>query len=329
MIEFAAGPAAPASGLQLWPHQREALQQLHQALRRPTSRTLIQVPPGTGKTEIAIQGGLDWLRGRVFGRLLFVISNLPVLQQFHRRIAACTTAPIAIEKAELHASRSARIVLASQNSLWDRLDQYPRDTLCIYDECHHSNLDAECNLKIAESFAHVVGLTATPWSHGCQRLFGAPAVFLGLAEAQHRGILAPYELRIWCAPHGPHGLVFCASNGECRSRAEQHPGSSWVGIDSGWVTDRIAAWRAGRIPVLYANRMLLEGFDEPRCSRVWVSKDTQSDITIVQMIGRTLRRGPIGKVAHIYCETEQIRQRVREALQRCEQRAQLTPLTHR
>ena len=37
---------------------------------------------------------------------------------------------------------------------------------------------------------------------------------------------------------------------------------------------RVARWKAGAVDVLYANRMLLEGFDEPRGPHVWLDKDT-------------------------------------------------------
>jgi len=302
--------------MKLWRHQVEAIEVCAAAHQGERSRVLVQFPTGTGKSEVAIQVALQWLAAHAFGRVLIVVPTSPILQQFRRRLAQVTRTPIAIDQAELHAPRSARLVLASQNSLWDRLPQYRRDVLVIYDECHHSNLDADENLRIATSFDHVVGMTASPWSRGCLALFGGAArVRLGLDEAQARGILARHELRPWAPPQGPHGIVFCASNSECAELSRAHPGSTWVGVNSGQVPERIAAWKAGRHGVIYANRMLLEGFDEPRCGNVWIARSTESDIMYVQMVGRCLRFA-VGKVARIYYQSEEIRAGLERALDR-------------
>ena len=67
---------------------------------------------------------------------------------------------------------------------------YSRDTLLIYDECHHGNLDAPENLRLARSFRHILGLSATPWSRGCLDLFADSArVTLPLFVAE-RGLVA-------------------------------------------------------------------------------------------------------------------------------------------
>lgn len=304
--------------MRLWPHQdrsRRVCVEAHQAKR---SRVLVQLPPGTGKTEVAIQAGFDWLRAHTFGRVLICVSSVPVLSQFHRRLEAATVMPVHVEQAARQAARNARLVLATQQTLWNRLDKYASNTLLIFDECHHGNLDAEENLSLVSRFDHVVGLSATPWSRGCTRLFaGSASSFLSLSGAIAEKMVAPYEVADWTAPTGPFGLVFCASNAECARRAAGHPGSSWVGVDSGYVPERIAAWKRARLPVLYANRMLLEGFDEPRCAEVWITRDSDSDIAYVQMAGRALRF-QVGKVARIHCETSTIRDAVGHALARAD-----------
>src|SRR5262249_37751533 len=115
----------------LWPHQLRALEvcrELHQGDR---SRVLLQFPPGTGKTECAVLIALAWLALRPFGRVIIVVPTEPILLQFFRRLALATTIPIAVEKAERHAPAGARLVVASQNSLWSRLHKYAEDTLLI------------------------------------------------------------------------------------------------------------------------------------------------------------------------------------------------------
>jgi superfamily II DNA or RNA helicase len=249
-------------------------------------------------------------------RVLIVVPSAPILQQFAARLASCTPHRIYIEKAHKRAPPAARLVVASQQSLWERLAQYDPATLCLFDECHHANFDAAENLAIAEKFAHVVGLSATPWSRGCEALFADAAhVSLPLAEAQDQGFLAPLQIEDWCDPEGPHAIVFCGTNAEAEAKAAAHPGATWIGVNSGHVEQRIAAWRAGRHPVIYANRMLGEGFDEPRCARIWIDVESESDIRYVQMAGRALRSLP-DKLARIHCRTQDIGMRLQRALVR-------------
>src|SRR5262249_10553657 len=99
-------------------------------------------------------------------------------------------------------------------------------------------------------------------------------------------------------------------------RARALPGSAWVGVNSGEVSPRIAAWRAGAVPVLFANRMLVEGFDEPRCASIWLAKQSESQILYAQIAGRALRPRP-GKVARVFCEGPTMESDLRAALARC------------
>lgn len=301
--------------MNLWPPQVEAIRICAEAHAAPRSRVLVQLPTGTGKTEIAKHVALAYIT-RPFGRALIVVPTQPILEQFVARLSGATRHKVYVEKASRRAPVGARLVVASQNTLWDRLDQYDAETLCIFDECHHANLDADENLRIANAFKHVVGLSASPWSRGCRTLFADAAhVKLPLSEAQRLGLLAPLRVEPWCEPAGPHGIVFCGNNAEAEQLAAQHPGATWVGVNSGEVEARIAAWRAGRHPVIYANRMLSEGFDEPRIDRVWVSVLSESDIRYVQMAGRALRARP-GKTAYIHCRTRTIERRLLQALAR-------------
>lgn len=300
--------------MNLWPHQRKALDACQRWHARPRSRVLVEAPPGTGKTEIACRTAIDWVRARPFGRAVICVSSLAILGQFHRRLAALTTTPIAIEQADRHA-QTHRLVIASLASLRGRLDRYPSSTLLVLDEAHHANDDALATLQTADHFDHVLSLTASPWSEGALALGESERIKLCYSDAMQAGLCAPYELRDWEPPRGPFGLVFCPTNRAARLRAAELPRSTWVGIDSGEVSTRIARWRSAQVAILCANRMLWEGFDEPRCSAVWLDRDTTSDIALVQMAGRALRYLP-GKVARIYTRTIEQRLRLMAALLR-------------
>lgn len=305
--------------MNLWPHQREAIETCSQRFRRNSlSRTLVQFPTGTGKTEVAVQVAIDYVTGGPFRRCLIAVSSSSVLQQFYRRICASTVLPVGIDRAEAHASSRAKIIVGTRNSLWGRLAKYPADTLLIDDECHHSNYEARENLRIVEHFKHVVGLSATPWTEGCLKVFGTGAkVFLSLSAAIRQGLVCPYQILPWTPPRGPLGLVYCDSNREAERRCVETPGSTWIGINSGSVSQRIGDWMRGRHPVLFANRMLTEGFDCPSLSRVWLDKSTDSQVLLVQCAGRALRVQP-GKLAAIYCGCEETAELLGSALACCD-----------
>jgi len=93
--------------------------------------------------------------------------------------------------------------------------------------------------------------------------------------------------------------------------------STWIGINSGSVAQRVSDWLRGVYRVLFANRMLTEGFDCPRLDRVWLDKSTDSLLLLVQCAGRALRALP-GKRAAIYCGQPETAELLRAALQRCD-----------
>lgn len=302
--------------MDLWPHQRDALAASIRWHRLKRSRLLVQAPPGTGKTEIACRVALSYVTDRPFGRAIICVSSLAILGQFHKRLAAMTKTPIAIEQAQRRA-HCERLVIASLASLRGRLDSYRSNTLLILDEAHHANDDAQITLDTADHFDHCLSLTASPWAEGVLDHLGASErLQLTYSAALRSGLVAPYQLKSWEEPRGPFGLVFCTSNQAARQRAAQLGRlASWVGIDSGEVFTRIARWKTGQIGILCANRMLWEGFDEPRCGSVWIDRDTESEIALVQMAGRALRHLP-GKTAVIYTRTPEQKLRMASALLR-------------
>lgn len=271
----------------LWPHQAEAIEVCTSSFRRrDRSRTLVQFPTGTGKTEVAVQVAIDYVTSAPFRRCLIAVSSESVLQQFYKRLCASTTLPVGLDKAESHAGTTSKIIVGSRNSLWGRLAKYPADTLLIDDECHHSNYEARENLRIVQRFQHVIGLSATPWTEGCLRVFGGgEKVFLSLSAAVRHGLMCPFDILPWTGPTGPLGLVYCDSNAEAARRSQSMPGATWIGINSGSVGQRIADWLRGGYQVLFANRMLTEGFDCPRLDRLWLDKGTDSHLLLVQCAG--------------------------------------------
>ena len=309
---------AEAVSTMLWAHQASALALCRDRQKRDSSRVLVRLPPGTGKTEIGARAALQWVMGGPFRRALVSVPTGQILANFYQRLVNLTRLPVAIERAHQVDLLKSRIVVGSQPTLWSRLAKYADDTLCVIDECHHANIDAPENLRVLDRFRHVVGLSATPWSNGCESLFSAADTFaMTLDDAQRQGFVCEYQVLPWTEPSGPWGLVFCETNADCERRSAAHPGSSWIGVNvsPGLVSARVRAWKGRQLAVLYVNRMLLEGFDEKRCGQVWIAKECESDIMIVQMVGRSLRYAP-GKRASIYCCSPTMVDRVQQALYR-------------
>lgn len=303
----------------LWKHQSKAIDIARQCvLDKDTGKFLIQIPPGTGKTEIAARLAIDWSTSKNMRKALICVPNTRILGQFYERLVALTPHTIGVEQAGRAADPRARIVIASQMSLLGRLAKYPHDVLCIIDEAHHSNFDAPEFLRVARSFARVIGLTATPWSNGCDTIFGgAQRYFLSLSEATAAGLVCDFDVLPWTPPRGPYALVFCESNRDCQFHSDKTPDSDWIGVTRPAMRNlsAIMRWQTRELGILFVNKMLLEGFDSKACDAVWLNRVTQSDILLVQMCGRALRHQP-GKRARIICSCHEMVERVLHALKR-------------
>ncbi len=303
----------------LWEHQRQAIDLARDTLiNSARGRLLVRIPPGTGKTEIAVRIAVEWVHSGNLRKCLVCVPNTRILGQFYSRLVALTPIRVGIEQAGRTAEPSARIVLASQLSLIHRMSKYGQDVLCIIDEAHHSNFDAPKFLTVVRAFDRVLGLTATPWSSGCSTIFGdSQRFFLSLADAQRLQLACELDVLPWDEPHGPFGLVFCESNRECQQQSERTLSSDWIGVNR---TDAlnlsaVMRWQSMRIGLLFVNRMLLEGFDSKPCARIWINRSTYSDILLSQMCGRALRY-QTNKRASIYCMSDAVMGRVTSALKR-------------
>lgn len=306
--------------MRLHPHQEHALSALAVAHQRSGSRILIQQPCGTGKTEIGVRAVERWISRKGVFRAVVAAPTIEIVQQWLRRLRQVTRLPVSDDFARLHVEREARVVVTTYAALWSRLEQLKAaDALLVFDEAHHGNTEAQVNLRLIETYAHVLGLSATPWTPGCRAVFGTTAhVVLPLTVAIRQGLVSPYELRPWTEPHGPYGLVFVAGNQRAAAMAAAlGPRASWVGVHQPRSRERIAAWLRAQLHVLVADRMLTEGFDAPSCGRVWIGRETESDVLLVQCAGRALRVRP-GKVAHVYGQDEATQDRLRQALARCD-----------
>ncbi|MBL9040600.1 MAG: DEAD/DEAH box helicase family protein [Myxococcales bacterium] len=302
----------------LWNHQRQALDLIDNNTIRNASRSLVVMPPGAGKSEVACQSVLAWLRLSVSHRAVVCVPNRRLLGQFYSRLASLTREPIAFEQGTRRPSSADRIVLASQLSLIDRLSYYSiPDTLLIIDEVHHSNYDAPEFRRVLRKFERSIGLSATPWTNRINDLFSA-CYFYSLSNAVKDHVICPFDVKAASALSPSveyHTLVFVSSNKDAREKASRFVSSDWIGhrrenSENLSVLDR---WQTGKIKTIFANRMLLEGYDTPLTSCVWIDFDVSSVVMCAQMIGRALRYRP-EKKANIYALSAHTVEAVNEAI---------------
>lgn len=305
----------------LWRHQTEALAVAASFLQERCGRYLFQLPTGSGKGLLIRYIAYLWLAESNRNRVLLVFPSEEVLRQFQREIEAECAIPYTVEKASSRGHSFSRIVLASQNSLWNRIDKYEPDRLCIFDECHHENLNADSNIELVRKFALVIGFSATPWSHGCESVFDRIHYSYPLSRAVDELICSPYILEPWPedeSPQGTHELYFCESNQVAQQHALRTPSSDCLTYESrsdGSYARKMQSFSNGLVRRMYCNRMLTEGFDDKRITRVFIGKETKSDILNYQMVGRALRFQP-SKLARIYCIDNPCALRVQAALNR-------------
>jgi superfamily II DNA or RNA helicase len=288
----------------LWKHQQQALDFIGNRSIERAGRSLVIMPPGSGKSEIAVQSLLAWLRLSLSHRVVVCVPNRRLLGQFYQRLTTLTREPIGFEQGRRRPSSTNRIVLASQLSLIDRLVDYSStNTLLIIDEVHHSNYEAPEFWRVLRRFCRSVGLSATPWTKGINELF-SDSYFYSLSSAISDKVVCPFELTkaSVLSPSDEHyTLVFVANNKEAKTKSANFVSSDWIGHtrDPSSNLSVLDRWNNRKIRTIFANRMLLEGFDTPETASVWIDHDVKSVVMCAQIVGRALRYKP-GKKAMIY-----------------------------
>lgn len=179
----------------LRPYQVEAVLAVLEQLQE-TRSTLVVVATGLGKTQLAGALAGVWKDGDI----LFLAHRNELVEQARDRLEQMTDCRVEIEKAELRASHTAHIVVASTQTLQRqaRLDGIGRDRfgLVIVDEAHH--YAGNTMIRPIEYFqnAKVVGLTATPDRADGKALgqtFQTVAYTMGIEDGIEQGYLVPLE----------------------------------------------------------------------------------------------------------------------------------------
>ena len=296
------------------PHQVDAIKFGLSLLESAKARGLVQMPTGSGKTYVAVTLAREWIRKG--GNVTFLEPSEEVIEQVRRAALMMGMSPV-IEKAEKHASKHAPCVVASYNTMWRRCDKYRKPkSLAILDECHHFNYNAESNLMVANVFERAIGLSATPWSSGCLDFFDHTQHIYSLSRAIRDQVNCGFDVVPWNEPAtGKYQIVYCGSYADVRQMCQRIRPSDYAVYQEADARKNIARFRCGALGTIIVNRMLTEGFDLPQIKRVWVARDTESEIFALQMAGRALR--PFrGERATVYVRSEKTLTTLTSALAR-------------
>lgn len=182
----------------LRPYQRDAVESVERGWAE-ASKQLLVAPTGAGKTIMFAA-----LAAREPRRTLILAHREELIGQAAEKIERSTGIKTEIEKAERAASPSARVVVASVQTLQgDRLLRWPRDhfALVVADEAHHAVADTwqrVLNHFDPDTDTHTLGVTATP-DRGDKRQLGSyferVAAEIKLVDLIKDGYLAPITIR--------------------------------------------------------------------------------------------------------------------------------------
>ena len=248
---------------------------------------LIQAPPGTGKSFVGYAVASRWLAASPLHRVFWATPSIALCEQAHASAWRHMSTQAFICRASIRAPRGARFVVTTHQSAIRFLGTASPTDLLIFDEAHHANQQALANYATCARQAQCLGLSASPWSPGCEVAFPQRWVY-PLAQALADGVLVPPLIQE-DMPRGsvPYTLHFVESVREATAAARPGAAISFVQADP---MGKIAPWLAGRVHDLYVCGRLGEGYDVPSCARVVFHRQTQSPIWAYQAIGRALRR---------------------------------------
>lgn len=304
--------------MKLRPYQERAIADLRTSYAAGHRAPVLVLPTGGGKTVIAaaiVKGAID--RGN---RVLFLAHRTELLDQTVRKLENAGITDVRMIRASSDlGSPTAKVTVASVQTLTRWAGRMPPAELVAFDECHH--VVAETWQAIADNYraARLLGLTATP-----QRADGRPLgdVFDSLVigatarELTDLGHIVP--CRIW-APFtkletgelgmtpveaylrhaaGQRAVVFCATLEHARQTSEALNAAGVAcgvvhgGLNALTRSDTLKRFESGELRAVCNVYVLTEGWDCPAASVCILAKKPKHAGTFLQMVGRVLRPAP-------------------------------------
>lgn len=269
------------------------------------------MPAGAGKSYVLHQIAVE----NVGYRSVYIACPSQEILNQHRIEALKAGLLPVIDKADHVASAKAKLTIGTFQTMINRIQKYePVNSIALIDECHHINFKAPEYSRLSEYFDQVVGFSATPWSDGCREFFDNQIFTYNLSESIYNGTNSKFQLIDWVDLRaGLYQLIFTSGNDEAKSLCRSIPQSSYAIYNLKNARQQIERFRRGIVGTMFVNRMLMEGFDLPQIKSIWITKNTNSPIAAMQMIGRALRPWQ-NRTAHIYVRTELTKKTIQLAL---------------
>ena len=173
-------------------HQTAAIERLRQSLRTGGRRPMLQMPTGSGKTEVAsaiIDSALS--KGH---RAIFAVPCISLVDQTYTRFWDAGIRDLGVMQADHHETRaSARVQVVSTQTLARR--HIPPAGVVLVDEAHKRSTFLEQWMASPE-WAHVpfIGLSATPWTRGLGRHFDDLIKPTSIGELIEGGFLCTFRV---------------------------------------------------------------------------------------------------------------------------------------
>lgn len=174
-------------------YQAEAISKLRERFLLGRKKVVLQLPTGSGKTTIAAEMIRKAItRGR---RCLFVADQLELIDQASERFDLEGIPHGIIQGMHPRTDPDAPLQVCSIQTLNRR--KIPQFDFCVIDECHVLH---KAHLRLMETDAAFVGLSATPFAKGMGKAFDDLVVGATTKQLIEQGYLV--EPKVW-APSEP------------------------------------------------------------------------------------------------------------------------------
>lgn len=178
----------------LYPYQAEALQRVNTAIMDRTSRVLLQLPTGAGKTVIAAAFIRDMLARRK--RVAFCVSRTALIGQTFERFLenGLTDDQMGVIWADQTTDRDWTPVKICSAQTLERRERPDVDVVVI-DEAHElRDFYRRWMTDPAASHVRFLGLTATPWAKGLGLYFDELIKPVSMQELIGQGALSKFRV---------------------------------------------------------------------------------------------------------------------------------------
>jgi superfamily II DNA or RNA helicase len=177
----------------LWPHQRDAIDKLREAVAQGERRIVCQAPTGSGKTVLAaaiVNGALR--KGK---RVLFTVPAISLVDQTVESFYSEGFHDIGVIQANHVMTDWSKAVQVASIQTLARRDQVPDADVMVVDECHGLfNWYAKTFTRNEWRNRPIIGLSATPWTRGLGKLYSRLLIVATTAQLIEQGYLCPFTV---------------------------------------------------------------------------------------------------------------------------------------